>query len=432
MGILMGALAGAGKAAGEIADANIKLWGKQELAQQQAQLSQAKEEAMARLNSGLTEQRTIAAEARAQEPLKRFGNMLSANQNAEVPMTAAPVTTSDGVTGAATVNGQTAGLKGDVAELRKRIEQFPPEDRDRALAQLDAQVAAQNDKAQQGILGKSRKLTSDEALSKTREEALASDPVALAAYEKTLGETSRKDRRLDLAELKNDTQQEFNNRRMDRLDRLAEIRADAEAARANRLEGKQDTAMEKAELNSRRTATIELMKSTEHEIERTMTLAGSAMDPETAKAYKARADRLSKDLTTYRSALESFTGGAVNRDEPKAPTNTWNDATGEVIANGKVIGTAKSAAEAKALIAKGPAAPAKEKPPAPAPAAKPAAVDTGIEGLSIFALKRIAQDPKNPLYEVAKAALEKKQGDTKAMQYDRVNDPQFDPSLYTN
>lgn len=58
--------------------------------------------------------------------------------------------------------------------------------------------------------------------------------------------------------------------------------------------------------------------------------------------------------------------------------------------------------------------------------------DTGIEGLSTIALRRIAQDPKNPLYAVAKAALEKQKRENDAMQYDRVNDPQFDPALYTN
>ena len=60
MGILMGALAGAGKAAGEIADANIKLWGQQELQAQQ----QALEIAKAKTLADFAEQKTIAAEGR--------------------------------------------------------------------------------------------------------------------------------------------------------------------------------------------------------------------------------------------------------------------------------------------------------------------------------------------------------------------------------
>jgi len=60
MGILMGALAGAGKAAGEIADYNIQLWGQQELQAQQ----QALEIAKAKTLADFAEQKTIAAEGR--------------------------------------------------------------------------------------------------------------------------------------------------------------------------------------------------------------------------------------------------------------------------------------------------------------------------------------------------------------------------------
>jgi hypothetical protein len=47
----------------------------------------------------------------------------------------------------------------------------------------------------------------------------------------------------------------------------------------------------------------------------------------------------------------------VNRPQdaaPKAPANSWNDATGDVISNGKVIGKAKTKEEARALLSKQP------------------------------------------------------------------------------
>ena len=47
MGIILGALAGAGKAVGEIADANTKLWGQQELEAQRAKLEESKAIAIA-------------------------------------------------------------------------------------------------------------------------------------------------------------------------------------------------------------------------------------------------------------------------------------------------------------------------------------------------------------------------------------------------
>lgn len=43
-------------------------------------------------------------------------------------------------------------------------------------------------------------------------------------------------------------------------------------------------------------------------------------------------------------------GASPAPQKPSAPTNSWNDATGEVISNGKVIGRAKSVEEAKALL----------------------------------------------------------------------------------
>ena len=76
--------------------------------------------------------------------------------------------------------------------------------------------------------------------------------------------------------------------------------------------------MEKAELQSQRQAVTSLMSSTEKELERNMALQEKAMDPAEKKLYQGRVDRLTKDLSGYRSALESFSGGRMPEREPDA------------------------------------------------------------------------------------------------------------------
>lgn len=52
--------------------------------------------------------------------------------------------------------------------------------------------------------------------------------------------------------------------------------------------------------------------------------------------------------------LPSADGAKPQDAAPKAPANSWNDATGDVISNGKVIGKAKTKEEARALLSKQP------------------------------------------------------------------------------
>ncbi len=75
------------------------------------------------------------------------------------------------------------------------------------------------------------------------------------------------------------------------------------------------------------------------------------------------ASRLSSLLTQY------LPEGAKTPDKP-APVNAWDDSTGDVLVNGKVIGKAKSPAEAKAMIAS-----AGAKPQAPQKTAAPVRPD---------------------------------------------------------
>lgn len=325
MGILMGALAGAGKAAGEIADANTRRWDRQALADQNAQLEMAK----MKMAEEMRNNSVIAAEKRAEEPLKRFGGILQGNQNAMIttPGAAPDASAYEGIK----IDGWSKG--GDIENALKSAQSIKdPQARKEALDQIQSQINTQGDAIRASVKPVTRKVTSEEALQKTREDSLASDPVALAAYEKSIGKSMRDDRRLDTQDakasaqmdfnnrrltsqdIKNEQQADFNNRRLEKLDQLQEYKSQAEDARNARLEGKQDTAMQRAELNSRRQSVVELMKSTEHEIERTMTLAGSALDPAAAKGFQDRVTRLTKDLTAYRSALETFSDGAVKRD----------------------------------------------------------------------------------------------------------------------
>ena len=78
------------------------------------------------------------------------------------------------------------------------------------------------------------------------------------------------------------------------------------------------------------------------------TLEGSATT-EGLKALDSRRAELSQKLA---DTLRPYLGDKYEGQKPSAaPTNTWNNATGEVISNGQVIGKAKSPEEAKAMLA---------------------------------------------------------------------------------
>lgn len=91
------------------------------------------------------------------------------------------------------------------------------------------------------------------------------------------------------------------------------------------------------------------------------------------KALLARHAEASRRLSDL---LTPYLGDKAPKEGAKSgPVNAWNDATGDVLVNGKVIGNAKSPAEAKAMIASAGAKPqapqAQQKAPEPARPAAP-------------------------------------------------------------
>lgn len=334
MGIIMGALGGAGDFLAGAMQQRVKTLDAMDLETHRSELETQKARALA----DYQETKTIAQEQRAEAPLKRFGGIVGQAGNSEVPMTAAPVTSLSGQ--GTTFDGQpitnTPGLQGDPVKLRAMANAMPDgEDKRNILKQLDNQMTTDTKAAQDAVAGKTRKPTSDEAVQMAREAALVNDPVALAAYEKSIGKATRDDRRLDLQDKKNDTYQEFQVRRADRLDALQALKEAHEQARQDRLDGKIDASQEKAELNSRRSATIELMKSTEHELERSMSMAkDTTLDPAMAKTYQTRVERLTGDLARYKTALETFSGDAVQPREAAHEPAVKYDAQGRAYVKG--------------------------------------------------------------------------------------------------
>ena len=202
MGIIMGALSGAGDYIARSETQNQQRMDTMEIENHRSDLEMRK----AKMVDDLREQAAIKTERRAEDPLKRFGAALSVNQQGEVPVTAAPVTSLAGQQGQTSAGeALTTGFTGDIAKVKADIMALPEGvDKTQALQQLQSQFAAETETAKNGIIGQTRKMTSDEALSKTQTDTMASDPVALAAYEKNLGRPAREERKMDLTESRND------------------------------------------------------------------------------------------------------------------------------------------------------------------------------------------------------------------------------------
>lgn len=313
-------LAGAAHAGAGMADQQLKEEAEARMADRrlsdQLRLDAARE--------AMAERAADRKQARDDAPLQRFGGLVKSYQGSEVPVTPDPVTSLSGQGTA--FDGQPLkgpGLRGDIKKLREQVAAMPDgEDKQNILKQLANQEGADTKTAREAVAGKTRAVTTEEAVQMARDAALASDPVALAAYEKNIGKPARDDRRLDLQDKKNDSYQEFQVRRADRLDALQALKEAHEQSRQDRMDGKIDAAQEKNELNSRRSATVELMKSTEHELERAMALSKDALDPAMQKTYQARVERLTGDLSRYRAALETFSGDAVAPRETGKPSGT--------------------------------------------------------------------------------------------------------------
>jgi hypothetical protein len=92
--------------------------------------------------------------------------------------------------------------------------------------------------------------------------------------------------------------------------------------------------------------------------------------------------------------LPAADGARPQDAAPKAPANSWNDATGEVISNGKVIGKAKTKEEARALLSKQPK-------PEPAKPASPMSARPGDADMAMILRNELKQAVQR--LEIAKA-----------------------------
>lgn len=165
---------------------------------------------------GLREAMDIRAEERKAEPLKRMGSLVGKYQNEEVPMEAEKATTTKGIINRETMLGvdgkpiQSAGPgdrglatgigNKDFNSMRQQIINDPnvsDEDRAGVLAQIDAQERQQQEANNAAVQGKTRKRTSDEAMGLARDEAMSTDPAALAAWEQSIGRPMRDEKKLE-------------------------------------------------------------------------------------------------------------------------------------------------------------------------------------------------------------------------------------------
>lgn len=396
-------LSQAGYAAGD-------MYARQSIADQAAAQQTERDKRLAELQ----ESATIRAEDRKNAPMNRLGAKAKSLMDEEVPREDAPVTELSGILPPDGVGPGRQGFTGNLETVRKAIAAMPPgADKDAATAQLQAQIADDNKTA--GLLnaGQTRKRTADEALSAAADDAKVNDPIAYAEYESRIGKPRRDERRIDLQETradnqakreearavaydkKLDSQEAYQQRREERLDLLADLQE-------SRLTANSD----KAETQSQRAATAELVRSTERELERTITLAKDPMlDPAQKTMFEGRVSALSKELDRHRRALERFTGTVAATEADKPPArNGWDSTTGEVYRDGKVVGKAGSEKDARAVYggqtAK-PAAAPKEEPKAPTePGPKPEKAEG--EALQDFKARLLAWDRNRMAWEDAR------------------------------
>lgn len=339
MSALIGFLGGVGDAGVKMGLSHLKSLDDRENEERSIAQRASAEESNIRLRADLdTLKEERIAKLRA-APYKRLGELATAAAGEKVPTDIKPVDAVKGYDPMAAEDGPPReGFKGNIVEIRKGIEDIKdPKDRAAALAQLERQIA-NDDAANRALIGPERSRTPDEALREAANRAKITDPEAAAVYEEKFGRPAREERRLDQvdtreanrdkrdeARIANDElrlaqqgkrielQDAYQQRREERLDRLAELQE-------QRAAGNQ----EKAEKQSQRTAVVELMKSTERELERTMALAKDpTLTPEMQKMFEGRTTALTRDLGRYRKAVESFGGDSMPKaDDSPAPKAT--------------------------------------------------------------------------------------------------------------
>ena len=232
--IMMGALAGAGNALGEIATARIASDMEGERDMRRAGLERENYALKSGIDAKRAEALEIFKEERRQAPLQRISDKAKGYNGQDIPLEAAPVTSLSGIN----EGGKKFGLQGDLKVLRAALDKEPDsQNKTEAIAQLEKQIATDT-KTQQGIVsGKTRKRTSEEALALAVDDAKGNDLNAYAAYEAQIGKPLRDDRRIDGNEKRDDARAVTSARESDRKAQSDALRFESEFKRIDILSG---------------------------------------------------------------------------------------------------------------------------------------------------------------------------------------------------
>ena len=326
-----------------------------------------------------------------------------------------------------------AAIQGDSDQMRiKRIQELVNQREGSSMSAEDAQTIANNPEAIKayGLRDRTRSETYDDMAASAEKRGLIGQMKDIRGQQDLERQRTRDDNRDEDAKAQNatnnkriDTQNEISNRRLDQEAEFRKMDADirnrlagAAEARAGRSDKRAEANMDKAELQSTRLSLTSVMQDISKEADRIQVLRSTAMDDKTMALYDGQLAKLRESQTVARGRLNELAGVAP---EVKEKPPTWNDLTGDVSVNERVIGKAKSPAEAKALIAKSGAAPEERKPSENKPVeSKPGLISaTSQDG---------APKPKRDFYadraEIAKAERAKEDAAEKAaIEKDRIH-----------
>jgi hypothetical protein len=195
MGIILGALGGAGEQLANIGATRMKNDMEQDNIRLRDDLETKRQQTLELFRDNLKN-----------APMSRLTTKAKEYAGQEVPMEAGPTTRVTGYDPKASEAGPAMpGFQGDIGIIKKAIAQLPEgPDKQAATAQLERQIGADTEFDKGIVAGRTRKRTSDEALEAAAEDAKANDVGAYAAYEERIGKPRREERKIDAAEKRAD------------------------------------------------------------------------------------------------------------------------------------------------------------------------------------------------------------------------------------
>jgi len=214
MGMLFGALSGAGNALADSVTASRKVDDERSLMQERAALEEMKALRIDEITRGRNREDAAYKLEQAEAPAKRFSGLLGSKLAEDVPVEPAAVTksTSEGA--------KAAGLKdGLVGMTREQVMAYNDPD---MLAQYDKQMGEDNRMASEKVAGQTRKRSQSEAIKATLDESLVKDPSAFVA-----GRSLTAPDKADLEDRKMASKEKLEEMRIAQRDRSDDKRFDA-------------------------------------------------------------------------------------------------------------------------------------------------------------------------------------------------------------